>query len=81
MKNNPLMKCGHKASTFIHNKVPYCVICDCQEIAEEKPNIKGRMAVCWDCGRTVPSNENLPFFKYKPNSESDSYYCGCCGWD
>ena len=81
MNDNPLMKCGHKATTFIHDKIPYCVICDCKEVSEDKPKLEGRMAVCCDCGRTVPSDENLPFFKNKPHSEHDSYYCGCYGWD
>ena len=81
MNDNPFMKCGHKATEYIHNKIPYCAICDCQEVAEDKPNLKGRMAVCSYCGRTVSSDDNLPFFKHKPDSKQDSYYCGCFGWD
>jgi len=35
--------------------------------------------VC-QCGEQ-PSDSNLAFFKYKPDSPQDTFYCGCHGWD
>jgi len=29
----------------------------------------------------VESSLKLPFFKHKPDSDYDEYYCGCWGWD
>ena len=36
-------------------------------------------AVC-GCG-SQPSSFGLAFFKYKPESSQDEFYCGCFGWD
>ena len=33
-----------------------------------------------NCGEQ-PSDFNLAFFKYKPKSIQDEFYCGCFGWD
>lgn len=78
--NNVLMKCGHTANAESNGK-PCCVICDCFEIDENKPDLTGRKARCSYCGKQVDSNFNLPFFEYKPNELFDSYYDGCFGWD
>ena len=48
--------------------------------------LEGRKARCHQhkrgCfGEFVDSSWNLPLFKYMPNAEYDSYYCGCRGWD
>lgn len=48
---------------------------------EELHRLGGRVAKCIDCGKTKPSNENLPFFERRPNKEYDIFYCGCYGWD
>lgn len=40
-----------------------------------------RFASCVYCGKREESSEKLPFFKERPNCETDSYYCGCYGWD
>lgn len=82
-----LMKCGHTAQAMITNdkgeKRPYCVICDCDMPANNKPNLTGRVAHCTvpGCKNAKPSKDNLPFFAYKPDEAHDSYYCGCEGWD
>lgn len=76
---NILMKCGHTALATYDDK-PVCPICNCHEIAETKPDLTGRTAKCFYCGKEQPSG-NLPFFKYQPEQEFDSYYCGCEGWD
>ena len=81
MENKPLMKCGHIANAETNDGKPYCVICDCFEIAETELNFVGRKAKCYWCGKITESNETLPFFESKPNEDYDSYYCGCGGWD
>lgn len=30
---------------------------------------------------TTISDPSLPFFEARPDKETDSYYCGCWGWD
>lgn len=74
------MKCGHVANATCNGK-PCCIICDCFEVATEKPNLDGRMAKCAECNNTTPSKETLPFFQHRPDKEFDEYYCGCWGWD
>ena len=78
-----VMKCGHTANSYKltkDKKIPYCVICNCFEIAE-KPSLEGRMARCHYCGRKTSSSWDLPFFQYNENSYEDEYYDGCFGWD
>lgn len=78
-----MMKCGHTGNAE-HNGRPCCLICAPDprafEIDENIPNLEGREAKCNECGHKARSNINLPFFKYCPDSEYDSFYCGCCGW-
>ncbi len=81
MNNQPLMKCGHTANAYDKDNRPCCVICNCFEIAENKPNIQGRKAKCGQCGRITDSSYDLPFFEYKQDKDYDEYYCGCYGWD
>lgn len=81
MENKTLMKCGHVANGKTFDGKPICVICNCVEAAETKPNPDGRKAKCYWCGKEVESSFNLPFFKFRPEQEYDSYYCGCGGWD
>lgn len=76
----PLMKCGHTANAESNGK-PCCVICDCFEIADTKPNLEGRKARCTYCNKMTDSSYNLPFFEYQANKTYDEYYCGCRGWD
>ena len=47
----------------------------------EQPDLTGRVAICFPSCPTAPSDTCLPFFKYRAGRESDSYYCGCMGWD
>jgi len=93
-----LMKCGHSAQGYRTlddgTKKPACLICMCEEVAEEKPDLTGRKARCSYFGRTFKhrgqtvtcrgeanSRYSLPFFEHKPNNQYDEYYCGCFGWD
>lgn len=80
---NVLMKCGHIAQGIDKDTgKPYCVICNCSEIADKDiVNLEGRTAKCDFCGYEKPSSFNLPFFEYTPDKPHDSYFCGCIGWD
>lgn len=87
---NILMKCGHSANSTkqiaVDDEIPYCVICDCEEIVGEVDTFvtQGRKAKCCyycSCHNIVDSEPGLPFFKMQPDQEYDSYYCGCEGWD
>lgn len=80
-----MMKCGHVAQSKIDGK-PVCVIClgltpDAEIVAETEPDLTGRKARCKYCGEIVDSKASLPFFEYRPDMETDSYYCGCRGWN
>ena len=57
-----LMKCGHVAMAQDIKGNPYCIICDCKEVAEELPSLEGRMATCSYCGHERKSSYDLPFF-------------------
>lgn len=81
-----LMKCGHSAQGInTETKQPVCLICMCEEVAENIPDLIGRKARCSyfgnRCNSEVDSRVELAFFKYKPNAKYDEYYCGCYGWD
>lgn len=82
-----LMKCGHVSNATSNGK-PCCVICapDAKAFEIEKEcngtdGLDGRMAKCDYCGNKIPSEWGLPFFEHRPKYETDSYYCGCGGWD
>ncbi len=84
----PLMKCGHTANAHTQSGKPCCVICwglsenrEALEVYEEPPELGGREAECADCGKKKPSALKLPFFKHDPKRPTDSFYCGCRGWD
>ncbi len=78
-----LMKCGHLGYGKTKDNKPYCIICHCDKVSEEKPSLTGRTARCSQCGKEVPSSYKLPFFelKEKHNLKYDQYYCGCGGWE
>ena len=85
----PMMECGHAAQGTM--KIPdfdnegqidihVCVICDCK-IVIPNPTLDGRMARCPYCKKETPSRIKLPFFQHREGNDTDSYYCGCRGWD
>lgn len=76
-----LMKCGHVSMARDDKGNPYCLICDCKEVEDSKPNLEGRMAHCTECASVTNSKWSLPFFGYNEDKDYDSYYCGCHGWD
>lgn len=96
-RNPPLMECGHTANSTHNlpdgTSEPACVICAGLDagayIVALKPSLEGRKACCgYARGRDglphkpdIDSNWGLPFFKHRPDKKTDSYYCGCWGWD
>lgn len=79
------MQCGHAANAVTEDGKPCCAICagidpGAERIADE-PDLAGRMARCYWCEAERPSSQSLAFFKYRPDQETDSFYCGCKGWD
>lgn len=77
-----ILKCGCRITTKTSDEKPYCLIHDCDETITIDENILvKRQAKCAWCGRKVESNTKLPFFKHKPESDCDEYYCGCGGWN
>ena len=80
-----MMKCGHAANAVMKNK-PVCAICigivpGADIVAEDQPDLSGRVAKCPYCKKHAPSSLGLAFFEHRPGSETDYYYCGCRGWD
>lgn len=80
------MKCGHSANATNGKGEPSCVICTgitplAEIVDDDIPSLEGRVAKCPYCKDTVESSYNLAFFAYNKNSNVDSYYCGCRGWD
>lgn len=77
-----MMKCGHSANATSNGK-PVCVIClginDGAREVMETPNLNGRIAVCSDCRKEVPSSVSLAFFEI--GNLTDWFYCGCRGWN
>jgi hypothetical protein len=88
-KEAVMMKCGHAANsmqgTLDGNFVPCCAICvpkpEAFQVATGEIDLSGRIAKCRYCGAEMPSSLNLPFFSYNEKLKSDSFYCGCWGWD
>lgn len=86
-----MMKCGHAANAYTEDMKPCCAICiglnpNAVIVDEEPIDLTGRIAICSQHkmgagGGRAPSDTNLPFFEHRPNSEHDSYYCGCYGWN
>lgn len=83
---NPLMKCGHTGfGRDAKTGEPVCIAClgirdGATEIDDNPPDLSERMAQC-SCGKAAPSSPQLAFFKHEPTRKTDSYYCGCWGWN
>jgi hypothetical protein len=87
----PIMKCGHAASSYYVNpdgtKTSCCASCigitpDASiTTTTTQRDLDGRTAQCPYCKRTQPSDTWLAFFEHRPTKDTDSYYCGCRGWD
>lgn len=74
-----LMKCGHSANaTHISKdgtKKPCCVICNCVDVDDNKPDLTGRKAKCTYYGMEVDHNETcFPKLMTRNSRGRD-----CCG--
>jgi len=77
-----MAKCSRLGGVDYDAPIPSCVVHDCIEVAESVPDLAGRKASCGlGCGHERPSSLDLAFFEYRPAKATDSYYCGCRGWD
>lgn len=84
-----LMKCGHAAAATRTlpdgSSIPCCPIHagtpEGETPAEAPPDLTGRTAKCGECRNTAPSGLHLAFFEHRPGEATDSYYCGCHGWE
>lgn len=85
-----LMKCGHVGNARDEHGSVCCAICagikpeafQIDKHCSGNDGLEGRTATClYNCGSKTQSKWELPFFKYQPDKEYDSYYCGCFGWD
>jgi hypothetical protein len=84
----PMMKCGcsSNGAERVATGEPVCITHlglhpGATEVADETPDLTGRQARCADCGGLTDSKPTLPFFVSRPDSEFDSWYSGCRGWD
>lgn len=85
-KKQIFMTCGHTANSKIwynNEQHPYCAICGCSTTLNDfnKVDFTKRKMKCSQCGLTRTSIPTEAFFKYQPDKEYDSFYCGCDGWD
>ena len=55
--------------------------CNRQNLWVKGEVIPSRVSECRDCGAMLISETSLPFFQERPERDTDSYYCGCYGWD
>lgn len=95
--SRPMMACGctadgttNRTDGVDHEPIPTCTLHHCAEQVPD-PDLTGRIAKCSERsggklrqhpdGAPVPSVMTLPFFRHRPDAETDSYYCGCWGWD
>jgi hypothetical protein len=80
-----IMACGCAAQgtkTVGDQDVACCVVHNCDIAADVQPDLTDRKAVCTYSGhRPIDSRFNLAYFVYRPDQETDQYYCGCYGWD
>ena len=78
------MACGHSSNAVTESGKPVCVICvpdAAASVQVERVSLKGRKARCPDCGSERDSDYDLPFFEYRANMATDSFYNGCRGWN
>lgn len=80
------MKCGHVANATAAGNKPVCAMCiglkpEAEQVELQVPMLTGRLAKCFQCGTSRPSDTSLPFFEHRATQEKDAFYCGCRGWD
>lgn len=73
------MSCGHIA-TALSQGSPVCPVCECKlikDIVDFDHILEDRIAICEYCGRKTDSKWSLPWFVFRPERDTDTYYCGC----
>lgn len=58
----PMLTCGHAANAVQTmpdgSRVPACAICDCNEVAQQQPDLTGRRMRCSYFGRATSTRNN-----------------------
>lgn len=78
-----MMKCGHAANAKDGYGRPSCVICaginpNASIVDKKTTDLTGRISMCSNCKRTVPSTVDLPFFEYRGDgSPTATQRCKC----
>ncbi len=85
-KVTTLMKCGHVANGEDRFGKPICLICihndkNANLPSDSLPDLTDRQAICLECGKIVQSSFGLVFFEHRPIKDTDTFYCGCEGWE
>lgn len=81
-----MMACGHAANGTTEDGKPACVVCygivpGATTVAIGDLDLSSRKMRCTYGHDPVPSDARGAFFQYRPDMPTDSYYCGCRGWD
>lgn len=80
-------KMSSEALPDLAGRTARCITLNCERSAAEA-KMRHRSTGKIDFGvipagksRTeAPSSPDLPFFRHRPDSQYDEYYCGCGGW-
>jgi hypothetical protein len=82
---NTMMACGHVANAVREDGSPACAIhaglTPDAYIVVPGPDLEGRLMRCPYCKKERTSDPRAPYFEHRPDAATDSYYCGCRGWD
>jgi hypothetical protein len=83
MARKVLMKCG--CVVYQYAEGPLHPFCSRHQTYEQwdrtEPDLTGRKAVCLECGsRARLSNYNLYQFCYRPEQDTDEYWCLSCAF-
>ena len=83
-----LMACGCVAQGVSLAKMkPVCIVHlgfnkAAEEPVKEMPNLSGRKSKCRYCSKMdVDSSFKLPYFNHRTDQDTDTFYCGCAGWN
>ncbi len=75
---------AHGGSNKLYNLQPMCSPCNSakgDKLPEvlPTPQYLDRIAICGGCGAMEDSNAELFAFRYSPDKDFDTWYCGCRG--
>lgn len=79
--HGPMMQCGHYSDSITGDGRHCCSRCykktsNFAIISTVQPHLENRKAQC-ECNLVTESSYGLSFFEFKPDSEKDSFHCGC----